>query len=145
MPMPITKDGIGGVLFTAIGLTALLLARHYPTGSALSMGPGFVPMIVSSLLLGLGVLLFFRGILHRDEEEERVTITWRPLLLVTAAIAGFALLIQFGLVVAVAYLVITAWIADPNRSRRALPALVAIGVGMTVLIFKVGLQLPISL
>ncbi|MBX3539479.1 MAG: tripartite tricarboxylate transporter TctB family protein [Chelatococcus sp.] len=143
--MPITKDGIGGVLFIAIGLTALMLARHYPAGSALSMGPGFVPVIVSSLLLGLGVLLFCRGILHRNEEQERVTIAWRPLLLVTAAIVGFALLIQFGLIVAVTYLVIAAWIADPNRSRRALPALIVIGIGMTVLIFKVGLQLPISL
>ncbi|CAH1687606.1 Tripartite tricarboxylate transporter TctB family protein [Hyphomicrobiales bacterium] len=143
--MPITKDGIGGVLFIAIGLTALMLARHYPAGSALSMGPGFVPVIVSSLLLGLGVLLFCRSILHRDGEQERVTIAWRPLLLVTAAIAGFALLIQFGLIVAVTYLVIAAWVADPNRSIRALPALIVVGIGMTVLIFKVGLQLPISL
>ncbi|MBS7701265.1 tripartite tricarboxylate transporter TctB family protein [Chelatococcus sp. YT9] len=143
--MPITKDGIGGILFIAIGLTALMIARHYPTGSALSMGPGFVPMIVSSLLLGLGVLLFCRSILQRNETQERVTIAWRPLLLVTGAIVGFALLIQFGLVVAVTYLVIAAWIADPNRSSRALPILIVVGIGMTVLIFKIGLQLPISL
>lgn len=142
--MPITKDGLGGLLFAAIGLFALVNARAYPIGSALSMGPGYLPTVVSTLILGLGVLLFF-GSLRRGGTEESVSIAWRPLVLVTAAIAGFALLIQFGILVAVTYLVAAAWVADPNRRLKALPVLIVVGIGITVLIFKIGLNLPIPM
>lgn len=142
--MPITKDGLGGLLFAAIGLLALVTARDYPAGSALSMGPGYVPTIVSTLILGLGVLLFLRG-LRRSEDDEAPEVAWRPLALVTVAIAGFAVLIQFGILVAVTYLVVASWLADPNRRLKALPALIVVGLAVTVLIFKVGLGLPIAM
>lgn len=142
--MPITKDGLGGLLFAAIGLFALLTSQSYPAGTALSMGPGYVPTVVSTLILALGVLLFVRG-LRREPGAEILAIAWRPLALVSAAIAGFAVLIQFGILVAVTYLVVVSWLADPNRSLKALPALVGVGIGVTILIFKLGLNLPIPL
>lgn len=142
--MPVTKDGLGGLLFAAIGLFALVTARDYPAGSALSMGPGYVPTIVSALILGLGLLLFLRG-LRRGEDDEPVSVAWLPLALVTAAIAGFAMLIPFGILVAVTYLVVVAWLADPHRRLKALPVLILAGIGVTVLIFKVGLGLPIPM
>lgn len=142
--MHITKDSLGGLLFAAIGLSALLMSRSYPAGSALSMGPGYFPTIVSSLMLGLGVLLFLRG-LRAPADDAPIAVAWRPLALITAAIAGFAFLIEFGIIVSVTYLVIAAWFADPNRKARALIVLIVIGILVPILIFSVGLKLPIKI
>lgn len=142
--MPITKDALGGILFAAIGLAALLLSRSYPVGSALRMGPGFFPTIVATLMLGLGVLLFLRS-LSRKSDETPFVVAWRPLVLITAAIAGFAVLIEFGIIVAVSYLVVAAWFADPDRKPRALIILIVVGILVPILIFSVGLKLPIKI
>ncbi|MBB3772760.1 hypothetical protein FHS55_003381 [Angulomicrobium tetraedrale] len=142
--MPITKDGLGGLIFAALGLSALLMSRSYPVGSALSMGPGYFPTIVSTLMLGLGVLLFLRS-LRGPADAVPFAIAWRPFILITAAIAGFAFLIEFGIVVAVTYLVIAAWLADPNRKLKTLLMLIVIGILVPILIFSVGLKLPIKI
>lgn len=141
--MRITKDGLGGLLFAGIGLAALLISWNYPVGSTLSMGPGYFPRVVSVLIMALGLLLYLRSLNDR-EAEPMGEIAWRPLIIITAAIAGFALLIQFGTIVSVAFLVVVAWFADPRRKRKALPALVLTGIIIPILIFNFGLNLPIK-
>lgn len=142
--MRITKDGLGGLLFAAIGLAALLISWSYPVGSTLSMGPGYFPRVVSVLMLALGLLLYLRSLCEK-EPEATIEVAWRPLIIITAAIAGFAYLIQFGTIVAVAFLVIVAWFADPRRKRKTLPALLLAGIVIPILIFNYGLNLPIKI
>lgn len=95
-------------------------------------------------MLALGLLLYLRS-LRQKETEAAIEAAWRPLILITAAIAGFAYLIQFGTIVAVAFLVIVAWFADPRRKRKTLPALLLAGIIIPILIFNYGLNLPIKI
>lgn len=142
--MRITKDGLGGLLFAGIGLMALLISWSYPAGSTLSMGPGYFPRAVSALMLIFGLMLYVRS-LRESEPEAAMEIAWRPLGIITAAIVGFACLIQFGTIVAVAFLVVTAWFADPRRKRKTVPALLLAGIIIPILIFNYGLNLPIKI
>jgi hypothetical protein len=50
------KTFLTGLVFSAIGAGALWLDQAYQIGSAMAMGPGYVPMIIGSLLVLLGVI-----------------------------------------------------------------------------------------
>jgi len=141
----ITKDLLGGLLFTSIGALALGMCWHYEMGTALRMGPGYFPRIVSGLTLVLGVMHVIRAL--RDPSGERCTgFAWRPLCVITMSIAGFALLIQpFGVVPAVAFLVLGSWFAHPARRLRSLPLLLAVGMTLPILIFNIGLKMPLTI
>ncbi len=55
---------LAGVMFIAIGGLALFLGRGYPMGSALDMGPGYIPRIVAFGLIGMGAIGVVRGVLR---------------------------------------------------------------------------------
>lgn len=143
--MKLKRDMAAGLMFSAIGLGALVIALGYPFGSTLNMGPGYFPTIVSGLMLALGIVLTVREL--RAQDAALLTdIAWRPLAIIIAAVAGFAVLIQHGgLIPAVCFLTAVGWYADPRRSLRALPVQLAVGIVVPILIFRVGLNLPIPL
>lgn len=90
--MKITQDTALGGLFLAIGLTALLIALGYPMGTAGRMGPGYFPLIVSALLALTGLAILVRG---RIGASEAISVArWLPLVVVTAALVIFGLLIE---------------------------------------------------
>ena len=45
-----------GAVFLALGVFAIVVGHSYPLGSLTSMGPGYFPLLVSLLLIGLGSL-----------------------------------------------------------------------------------------
>jgi hypothetical protein len=47
---------MSGVIFVGIGAIALTIARDYPMGSALRMGPGYFPNVLG------GILILFGGV-----------------------------------------------------------------------------------
>ena len=47
---------MSGVMFVGIGAIALTIARNYPMGSALRMGPGYFPNVLG------GILILFGGV-----------------------------------------------------------------------------------
>ena len=49
------KDLWAGLMLIAIGAAAVLVARNYPFGTALRMGPGFFPVILGGLLVLFGL------------------------------------------------------------------------------------------
>ena len=143
--MKATRDLIAGLVFSGIGLAALIIARNYPFGSTLNMGAGYFPVIVSTLILIFGIVLVIQEII-RGNGPAFGDIAWRPLLIITGAVIGFALLIDTGgLIPAVAFLVVAGWFADPARKWQHLPVQIAIGIAVPILIFRLGLNMPINL
>src|SRR5689334_15254773 len=53
----VSKDFLSGLMFIAFGLTALYFGRHLAVGTAVRMGPGWVPHALSYILLGLGFFI----------------------------------------------------------------------------------------
>lgn len=144
--MRLTKDIIGGLLFTGIGGLALFIAWDYEFGSALRMGPGYFPRVVSALMLILGLIQIWQGIRNQPVGEGIGRIAWRPLIIVTLSIVGFGLLIApFGTVIAVSFMVLFSFFADPNRSWKSLPFILALAIAIPILIFNVGLKMPLKI
>jgi len=57
-------DFWGGLLFVGFGLLAILVARDYPMGSAMRMGPGYFPTYIGLALVAIGAWIAADGLLH---------------------------------------------------------------------------------
>jgi len=143
--MRMTKDLLGGLIFTGIGALALAVCWRYEMGTALRMGPGYFPRIVSGLMLILGAVNVMRA-LRDPSGGAQLGFAWRPLSSMMLSITGFALLIQpFGIVPAVAFLVLGSWFSNPGRRLQSLPLLLAVGIALPILIFNIGLNMPLKI
>jgi hypothetical protein len=134
------RDIIGGLLLAAIGLYFLMGALDMRIGEARRMGPGYFPMVLGIVAMGIGALIaipaFFRS-------GTLANVNWRPLVAVMASILAFALVMpRMGLLPAVFAAVVVASFGDP-RSRLWQTALLAAGLAAAAwLVFIYGLGLP---
>jgi len=143
------KDVLAGAMFMGVALLGLWVSREYPIGTALRMGTGYVPRLLCWVLLALGACVLVQGLREapRDAPSEQGAVArfgWRPLVLVTASLALFALTLEWlGLVVAILLLTIAG--AYATRGRGIIEALLAAFVLITLCwgIFVYGLQLTI--
>lgn len=143
--MKITQDAALGGLFVAIGGIALLMALQYPFGTADRMGPGYFPVVVSTLLVLTGTGILVRGRLASSEAI--VHARWLPLLIVPGAVALFGLLVEkLGLPLAVMLLTIGAATASVGfqLSWKATAGAAAFSA-VCALVFVKLLGLPIPL
>ena len=137
------QDLLCGVMFAAIGAAALWIGRAYPMGTPLRLGSGVFPWLLSWGLIGIGAIIFVKGLLT---DGPRLTAwAWRPVLLITLAAVCFALLIEpAGLVVTMLVLMTLGALAGEGHSLRQLaiffPVMILLGVG----IFIWGLGMPIK-
>ncbi|WP_117195604.1 tripartite tricarboxylate transporter TctB family protein [Rhizobium terrae] len=99
------QDIVLGLVFVVAGVTAGAIAMHYPLGTSGRMGPGYFPIIISTLLAGVGIILLLR--FRYDTSEPIRSLPWKQLILVPGAIVLFGLLAeQLGLVLDVLLLTI---------------------------------------
>jgi hypothetical protein len=107
------------------------------------MGPGYFPIWLSWIIIGMGAFLGFKGIAFDGPSIEPVQL--RPLLFVLAAILVFGALIdQVGLAITVMVLVGISSYARPHVSWKEI-ALLAVGLAVgsvVVFIYILGQPLP---
>jgi putative tricarboxylic transport membrane protein len=137
------QDLATGLLFIAIGVAALLIGADYPLGTAQRPGTGVLPRILAWCLIGTGVLVWLKALL--TDGPRLGGVAWRPAIMVTLAVAAFALTIDsLGLVLAMlASMTLTALGTPETRWREYLlfaAIMLAIGIGL----FRYGLGMPIS-
>jgi cytochrome c biogenesis protein CcdA len=72
------RDVIAGTLFVLIGVFAVLVARAYPAGSAMRMGPGYFPLVLGWLLIVLGAWVGLRAFRRRDWEKLIALMKTKP-------------------------------------------------------------------
>lgn len=136
------KDFWAGLIYLAVGLAALLIARDYEMGSALRMGPAYFPTVLGGLLALIGAAAVGRALLVPGEAIGRLAL--KGTALVCGATILFAVLVRgAGLVVAIAVLVLVSSIAS-IRFRWGSAALLAVGLAVfCVLVFVQGLGVPL--
>jgi hypothetical protein len=133
-----------GLIFVAIGITFVLVARDYRMGSAARMGPGYFPMWLGGLLALLGLTLTVPAFVTAGEAFPRLHM--RPLLALLASILVFALALQpLGFVIALMLLVAIAGFADAQLRLTHTLALGAALTAFSVVIFHYLLRLPLPL
>jgi hypothetical protein len=137
----LNRELFAGLMFAAWGIAGLWFGTDLPRGTALRMGPGYMPFLLSCSLVLLGSLIAIRGALRVGA----ALTAWhlRPLVLVLVAILSFALLIEpAGLALATVAIVLIGAAGGPEfRPLEALALALAIAAG-TVLLFVYGLRLP---
>lgn len=138
------KDLFAGLLFTCVGALGVFIASGYAFGSALRMGPGFFPTMLSWGLIGLGAIIALRAFVIDGEAVQR--IGWRPLILVLASIVIFALLVtRAGLVLATIATVLVGGFAAREAGRIELVLLGLVLAAFCALVFVYGLGQPLDL
>jgi len=138
------KDFWAGFLFLVAGLAAIWLARDYPAGTALRMGPGYFPTALGGLLSVVGLAGIARACYRSGAPVPR--LHGRLLAYVLGATLVFGLLIlQAGLIAGVFVFTLVGAAASVHfRWRTAL--LLAGGLALfSVLVFVKALGLPIPL
>jgi putative tricarboxylic transport membrane protein len=145
MKVRLTTDLLTGLLFLVFGLFVIVYGSRYPLGSAARMGPGFYPLVASSGLALLGVILIGRAAI-KGGGGEISGVSLRPLLLVLLGTLAFGLLIErFGFLAAGLALVVLTRFAE--RDVR-LGETVALALGLTAFttaIFWYALGMPLRL
>jgi hypothetical protein len=139
------KDILAGAIFIAFGLAFALGALAYDIGSPVNMGPGYVPLALGLMLVGLGGLIIVKGFLA-GEGEPIGSVDWRAVILITASLIFFGVTVR-GLGVVGALFGATLLAALARSATTILEAL-AIAAGLTVLsvlIFIVALRLRLDL
>ena len=143
--MKITQDAVQGGLFAAIGLAALMMALEFPIGSPSRMGPGFFPVVISTLLTLTGIGILVRARLGSSPAIE--VTRWSPAIIVSIASVVFGFLLdKLGLPLAVLLLCIGAATASVRfeLNWKAVVGAVAFSVVCGIL-FVTLLGLPIPL
>jgi|SRR5690606_2035024 len=117
-------DFWAGIATIVFAIAVLYISADYGLGRAGRIGAGYVPLIVGFLLLGLGVLLVARS--GRSHDPVDTHIAWRQVVLVTAGIVVFSLLLdRVGLIVAI---IATVMVAGPAAFGNTLLSMVVSGV-----------------
>lgn len=140
---PSRKDLASAAIFIAIGSYFALEALNYELGTPLRMGPGFMPILLGSVLVLLGLAIAVVAFFRSDEGPSQ-PFAWRGIVLVLGTIIFFGATIRGLGFVPVVF--ISAFVtAMSSRENNPLGAAL-IAAALTVLclvIFVVGLGLMV--
>jgi len=128
----------------ALGAFAFALASELSVGTAAAMGPGYVPRALALLIIVYGVVLMARAAVAGWHAFP--TIAVRPLLMICASVALFAILLPIAGLAATSFAVVVCagFAAYDVRGRENLGLAVALAA-FAVLLFVAVLGLPIPI
>ena len=138
------RDFFGGLMYIVIGAAGMWIARDYPFGSALRMGPGYFPSVLAGMMIAFGVTIMMMGF----KNNEKIKGNWsiRALIVVPLATVTFGYLMEeAGFIPAL--LVLIPFAAVAGREFK-LVEIALLTVGLTILstlMFIKGLGLPYPL
>lgn len=140
------KDFLSGLFFMAVGALGLYMALDYPMGSALRMGPGYFPNVLSALLILAGIYCLIHGLLK--SEQMKIVGNWsvRALIILPISTVVFGLLMEHtGFIPAnLALVFIAAYAGSEFKFMEVLILAIALTAACTGL-FIYGLGLPYPL
>jgi hypothetical protein len=86
------KDFWGGLMLIAIGIATIMIARAYPFGTSLRMGPGYFPTILGGVLILFGLYLLVAAL----RSGESIDSSWslRALVVVPLSLVLFGFLMD---------------------------------------------------
>ncbi len=141
----LTTDLLTGLLFLVFGIFVMVYGSRYPLGTTARMGPGYFPLVASSGLSLLGVILVARSLV-RETSADVAGVNLRPMLLILLGTLAFGLLIErAGFLAASVALVVLTRFAERDV-RLAETAALALGLTVfTAAIFWYALGMPLRL
>lgn len=141
-----TKDLLSGLLFLAIGIGAIVIARDYPFGTAMRMGSGYFPTVLGGILVSFGVFLIARAARSRAEQKPPLTWGWKPLACIIFSMVLFGFLLpRAGLIPALIALFFVSAAGGRDFRWREVLVLSVVMTAFAVTVFVYVLKLPFQL
>ena len=138
------RDFLAGLLFILICALAVVIARDYPMGSAVRMGPGYFPTILGGLLCLFGVYVLARGIF--SGEKVKGEWGWKPLALITVSIVLFGFMMdRLGMIPALVAMFFASTLGGRDFRFKEVLVLSAVMSAFAAGVFVYGLKLPYQL
>ena len=138
------KDFWAGVMLMGIGAGAMFVARDYPLGTALRMGPGYFPRMLGGLLVLFGIYIMGAGLRRYEKIKGRYSL--RAMILVPLSLVLFGVLMDHaGFVPALVALVFGSAAAGREFKFLEVLLLTALLTVASVATFIWGLELPYPL
>ncbi|TDK39606.1 tripartite tricarboxylate transporter TctB family protein [Rhizobium deserti] len=136
-----TTNLICGLLLVATGLWFAYQSFELELGTALRMGPGYFPFILSCALMLFGAIILVQSL--RVEGEPMGAIAWRGMLFILPAPIIFGLTVQgLGFVPSIFISALVAAFASHKMKPLSALILSAALTAFSVLVFSYGLGLP---
>ena len=149
------KDFYSGLMFTITGGAFAIGATGYTVGEGARMGPGYFPLMLGLLLVGIGLFVILESLTVDTEDGERIgPWAWKPLAWIIGANVLFGVLLggipklgipPMGLVLAIYGLTFLAALAGEEfkvREVAGLATVLAIGSYLAFVVL-LRLQFPV--
>lgn len=136
------RNLLKGLFLIVIAVGFGLGALRYSIGHLERAGPGFFPLMVSSILFVLGAAMMLRS---RFMERVPIYFNVRNIVIIMASLAGFALLsVYVNMIAGIVFLVFCSTLAGTSYSvrRNAIVAAVLVAIAFA---FQIGLGLTLPL
>ena len=139
------KDLWAGLMYIGTGAVGMWIAKDYPFGSALRMGPGYFPSVLGGIMVVMGIYVLALG-LRKNHEKIEGNLSLRALIVLPVSMVVFGILMEeAGFIPAMAALIPVS--AAAGRDFKWLEV-VALTIGLTILcaagfIFALGLPYPL--
>lgn len=138
------KDFWAGIMLIATGAASIFIARDYPFGSTLRMGPGYFPSVLGGILVLFGIYVMVIGL--RRSEKIQGHCSLRALIVLPLSLVAFGLLMKHaGFIPALAVLIFGSASAGKEFNFAEVLLLTVILTGLSVAVFIWGLGLPYPL
>jgi hypothetical protein len=138
----LSKDFWSGLMFTGAGIAALVVGGNLAVGTAIRMGPGYVPRMLSYILIALGLAITVRAVLSPGDPIER--LRFKPIVMITLGVLAFAFLFErAGLAPALVCLVFLAALGGQEFKLIETVLACIVLIALCTVIFKIGLSMNI--
>ena len=136
------EDFWAGLMFIGFGLAAIIVARDYPMGSAMRMGPGYFPTWLGAIMMVIGTIITIMS--TRIQGEGISGFAWRPMIALFAAflVYGMGMENNLGFIPSIALVIIISSLSIRGFRPLELVLLTAVLVLGTTALFIWGLELP---
>ena len=86
------RDFFAGLVYIVLGAVGMWIARDYPFGSALRMGPGYFPTVLGGMMVAFGIAVLLMGV--RNNEKMKGTWSFRALFVLPIATISFGYIME---------------------------------------------------
>ncbi len=138
------KDFWAGLVFAGTGAMAMFIARTYPFGTTLRMGPGYFPRVLGGILVCFGIYVMVRGL--RKIEQIKGNWSLRALTVLPLSMVLFGVVMELaGFIPALVVLIFVSAASGREFKFKEVLLLTVLLTVLSVAMFIWGLGLPYPL
>ncbi len=138
------KDFWAGIMLMATGAASIFIARDYPFGSTMRMGPGYFPSMLGGILILFGIYVLVLGLRKNEKIQGRRSL--RAVIVLPLSVVAFGVLMKHGgFIPALAALIFGSAAAGKEFNFVEVLLLTVVLTGLSVAVFIWGLGLPYPL